>query len=201
MVGLRDSGEEAVSITIRDYPIALDLSHLDWPDSSWPGWVRYEDMAHCKRTSDLREPLPKSIGVAICQLAQLPVEQWFSGYGKLIPDLSLHGAGLHEIHAGPAIGRHLDADTHARLHVKRVLSMMLYVHREWSRDWGGELVLESGISIEPKPGRLVIFDSREEWHRVEPVQTPSGYSRRSLALFWYAAVAGRGERMRAKFAK
>lgn len=182
--------------------IVLDdflVAPCTWPAADWPGWIQYVGADHFKRASDLATPLPTECSILLARMASLPVRNWFPDAGPLLPDLSLHGAGLHEVGPGPAVGRHLDADTHARLGLRRVLSGALYVHECWEDLWGGRLVLESGVIVSPRPGRLLIFDAREEWHRVEPVTCPAGVARRSLAMFWYAAEKGEGKRMRAGF--
>lgn len=171
-----------------------------WPPASWPGWIAYDAAYECKRASDRGSTLPAAIGVLLARMAALPVGDWFPGRGPLTPDLSLWGAGLHEMPAGPGLTRHLDADTHPRLGLRRELSAVLWVHERWEPEWGGKLALESGLVVRPMPGRLCIFSCGNEWHEVRPVMCPEGVTRRSLAMFWYAAEPGDGARPRAVFA-
>lgn len=175
-------------------------ANLTWPAADWKGWVRYDPSYECKRASDLMAPLPSPAGLLLARMAAVPVAEWFPSWPALVPDLSLWGAGLHEMPTGPGLARHLDADTHARLGLRRVLTAVLWVHDEWLPEWGGELQLGAGLAIVPAPGRLAVFACGEEWHEVRPVCCPPGASRRSLALFWYAASPGFGGRPRALFA-
>jgi len=73
--------------------------------------------------------------------------------------------------------RHLDTfqnDT------RRKLSVVCYLNEEhWQEDFGGELAIylpdeqgEKTISIVPKPGRMVIFESQLLEHEVCPVKQP-----------------------------
>ncbi len=163
---------------------AVDAS---WPAADWPGWYVYADVAHRKRACDRSAPLPAPAGEALRQLALLPWGDWF-GLDGLVPDLGLHGGGLHEVGYGGAVGPHLDADHHPRLGLARVLSVVCYTHPRWQAGWGGELDLldETGTlgrSVPPWPGRTVAFAGG--LHAVRPVFCPDSVSRRSLALFLY----------------
>lgn len=69
--------------------------------------------------------------------------------------------------------RHLDTFENDQ---RRKLSMVLYLNKDWSASSGGELVIykqenqnEKAISILPKFGRLVIFESSVLEHEVKPV--------------------------------
>lgn len=170
-----------------------------WPSPEWVGWHDYGETRGGKRASRPDATLPLACGVLLARLAALPVATLFPELPPLVPDLSLWGSGLHEMPAGPGLPRHLDADTHPRLGLARVLSAVLYVHDQWLSSWGGELAFSSGVAVLPAPGRLVIFDCREESHWVHPVQCSGDQTRKSLALFWYAAKAGPNQRLRADF--
>jgi len=69
--------------------------------------------------------------------------------------------------------RHLDTFNNDQ---RRKLSMVLYLNKFWSYENGGELVIyfqknakEQPVSIIPKYGRLVIFESSVLEHEVKPV--------------------------------
>ena len=170
-----------------------------WPVPSWPGWVNYDPKYECKRASNLTDGLPPACSIMLARMAMLPVSQWF-GVAALLPDLSLWGAGLYDMPAGGGLGRHLDADTHKRLGLRRELSAVLWVHDEWRPDWGGEVCLDGGLTVLPMSGRFLAFQCGQEWHEVKPVSCPAGVTRKALAMFWYAPVAGDGRRPRAVFA-
>ena len=58
----------------------------------------------------------------------------------------------------------------------RVFTYVVYLHNSWSPSDGGELAIHSGPKgeevhrIEPRPGRVVFFKSREIWHQVRETQ-------------------------------
>ncbi len=185
----------------------LDASELAtvngaWPARDWAGWHRYDHVYHQKATSDLTAPIPTAIAAILARLAAEPMGYFAVG---AVPDLSLYGAGLHEIGSDGRVDTHLDAELHPRLNLARVVSALLYVHEEWQPGWGGELVLigteEANKQIEPRPGRLVAFATRGAWHAVEAVRCPVGHARRALALFWYAPLTGGEKRTTAHFGR
>ena len=177
-----------------------------WPDDTWPGWVQYSGERGQKRASDLLTPLPAACGELLRRMTLMGVADVLD-HAQAIPDLSLWGAGLHEMGPGGSLPLHLDADRHARLGLERVLSTTLYVHPRWDEGWGGEFELYASRdgyvqqAIQPAPGRFVAFDARgDHYHAVAPVACPTGHARRSLALFWYGpAPRTPGVRPRAEF--
>jgi hypothetical protein len=180
-------------------PSEVAAADIAWPDAEWPGWVLYNPRYESKRASDVTSKLPPACGLLLGRMAAMKLPEGF--LTGLVPDLGCWGAGLNEmLPEGSGLGTHLDADTHGRLHLARVLSAVLYVHYQWDVSWGGELVLAEHQPVACLPGRLVIFDCRETLHRVEPVTCPKGRSRRSLSMFWYAPALGACKRVRAKFA-
>lgn len=172
----------------------LDAVNASWPADDWEGWVRYDQDNHRKMASDLMYPLPPIIGTALSKMASLPASKWAGE--EVLPDLSMHGAGLHMLKPGGVVGTHVDADTHPRIGVQRALSMVLWVHERWGPDDGGLLVLDE-VAVSPIPGRLALFDCRRQVHEVTRVVGAN--DRRSLALFWYAAKVGDGSRKKATF--
>lgn len=190
--------DRPVPHVIADFPESVARAAREaWPAADWPGWVAYQSACEDKRASDLTHPIPGPCALLLAKMAQFPVAYFFPET-QLIPDLSLHGSGLHEMVAGKGLGQHLDADTHIRLGLERVLSAVLYVHEAWDSSWGGELML-ADARIAPLPSRMVIFDCRRIPHAVAALTCPEDVSRKSLALFWYAPAAGTGNRLRAAF--
>jgi hypothetical protein len=193
-----------MNAVVHDNLFSRDLiraARESWPAADWPGWVNYDPATQCKRASDLATPLPAACGQLLAELAALRVGAWFPSIDPLVPDLGLRGAGLHEMPPGPGLAPHLDADTHARLGVARVLSAVLWIHELWTPLWGGELEFASGLVVAPDSGRLVIFDCCTEQHAVRPVTCPADVRRQSLAVFWYAPRPGPGRRLHADFAR
>jgi hypothetical protein len=166
-----------------------------WPAADWPGWVAYPGG---KRAADAASALPAALAALLARLAGLSLGA-LVGMPDAPADLSLYGGGCHELPPGAGLGEHRDADTHARLGLRRAWSAALYVHPAWEAGWGGELVLcgRPNRTVAPLPGRLAVFDARNCRHRVDAVAGP--VPRRSLAVFGYQPAAGRRRRPRAEF--
>lgn len=171
-----------------------------WPDADWAGWHRYDPSYEAKAASNLTEAIPAHLSVVLARMASCDYAELLDLPG-VVPDLSLVGGGLHEMPPGGVLGTHLDADSHARLGLRRAFSAVCYLS-EWQPGDGGELVLcgasrQEETGIEPRQGRLVAFDCRYCWHRVEKIT--GKHPRRSLALFGYLPEVSPRFRTRALF--
>ena len=60
---------------------------------------------------------------------------------KLIPDPHLMGGGLHEIKRGGVLKIHTDFNRHPFLPLDRRLNLLVYLNKNWSNEYGGELEL------------------------------------------------------------
>ncbi|MDI3324005.1 2OG-Fe(II) oxygenase [Pontibacterium granulatum] len=102
---------------------------------------------------------------------------------KLI--LGLFSFESHFAHYSPGAfyKRHVDA---FRGEANRVLTMVVYLNRDWTEDDGGELVLytsdtdQDGIKVTPAMGTVVVFLSEEFPHEVLP-----SYRDRFSIAGWY----------------
>jgi hypothetical protein len=65
---------------------------------------------------------------------------------SLIPDLGLHGGGLHTHARGGKLNVHLDYDIHPKLELQRYLNLIIYLTPGWKPEWGGGL----GMWEDPK---------------------------------------------------
>lgn len=184
---------------------AFDAELVRAADQSWPGadapWVRYQTDLERKSALHQWEHIPQSCAELLGQMALLPVERWLGVPG--VPDLSLYGAGLHEMGRGGRLAMHLDADRHARLGLSRRINAILFVG-DWRPDWGGALVLatnEPPLEILPAFNRLVLFATDDKsLHGVpQPLACPPGVSRRSVALYFWGPAGEATQRPRAEF--
>jgi SM-20-related protein len=88
--------------------------------------------------------------------------------------LGLYDLECHFAIYGPGAGyvRHLDRSPQG---AERVVSLVLYLNRDWQPGDGGELVLttrEGEQWVEPRAGVLVAFLSEELAHEVRPAHRP-----------------------------
>ncbi len=118
-----------------------------------------------------------------------------TGIKGLIADSHYEGGGFHEIYAGGKLGLHADFRINRRLCLQRRLNLLLYLNKEWDDRYNGQLELWDRSAkrrvraISPIFNRCVIFSTdRDSFHgHPDPLKTPAGISRRSLALYYYTA--------------
>ncbi|WP_193162921.1 2OG-Fe(II) oxygenase [Microbulbifer hainanensis] len=118
-----------------------------------------------------------------------------TGIEGLIPDPYLHGAGLHKIESGGKLGVHVDFNGHKRMNVYRRLNVLIYLNKNWEKDWGGDFELWDAEtmtrqkSVSPIFNRMAIFStSSTSFHgHPEPLNCPQDRRRISLALYYYTA--------------
>ena len=116
-----------------------------------------------------------------------------SGIDGLIPDPYFEGAGYHEIVQGGLLGIHADFRINNKLHLQRRLNLLVYLNPDWDESWGGQLELwdqsmaKREASIYPILNRCVIFntDALSFHGHPDPLQTPDGIKRRSMAMYYY----------------
>jgi len=157
-----------------------------------------EPMSYKGQLSDIDAKWPAFSGV----FAQLQSDAFrqlvgrISGISNLLPDPILAGGGLHQSPRSGFLDLHVDANFHPfdkAMHWR--VNILIYVQRDWQDEWGGQLELwsdrdrkpfEKIRSVPPRFNRAVIFSTtRTSWHGVSAVNCPDGFSRKSLALYYY----------------
>jgi hypothetical protein len=113
----------------------------------------------------------------------------------LLPDPYFMGGGFHEISTGGKLGIHADFRINPQLHLSRRMNVIVYLNEDWRDEYGGSLELWSRDmkrkvkSIAPIVNRCVIFNTdADSYHgHPDPLNTPPGVMRRSVALYYYTA--------------
>lgn len=174
---------------------------LNAVDATWPGPT--SGLWHCydsgKRATKTPHGLPRADQLLLDRLAAIPVIDWLRLECEAFPDLDqLHGAGLHQLDAGQSLGLHLDAERHPLMPWRREVSAVLYLDDVTE---GGRLELCDAAgtvieSVESRCGRLVVFATPGQWHRV----SECGSLRRSVCLFWWSVTTDSSGATRATFA-
>lgn len=192
-------------ISDDDFPGELiAAASAAWPDPSWEGWYAYDGPDEAgKMVCDVIKKIPPPCQLLLGIMATRRPE--FLGQAA-IPDLSLHGGGMHTMLPGSHLGLHLDASHHPRYGLERLASSVLFVG-PWQNAWGGHLELWSDqasaveITIMPQQGRLVSFAAtNSSYHAVSRLKCPEEVVRKSLAIFWWGPPSGSVTRPRALFA-
>ena len=96
---------------------------------------------------------------------------------------------------GGKLGIHADFRINEQLHLHRRLNVIIYLNEGWRPEWGGALELwdrEMTAKVRevlPVFNRCVIFNTdADSFHgHPDPLATPEGVFRRSIALYYYTA--------------
>jgi Rps23 Pro-64 3,4-dihydroxylase Tpa1-like proline 4-hydroxylase len=118
-------------------------------------------------------------------------------------ELSLYGAGVHRIKSKGFLQFHTDFNTyHSRgRKLDRRINLLLYLNPDWKPEYKGQLGLcdihtnTCTTKIDPILNRCVIFNttSTSIHGHPEPLNTPDGVSRQSIAVYYYTENTHRNE--------
>ncbi len=119
----------------------------------------------------------------------------------LLPDPYFSGGGLHETSNGGLLGIHADFRVNESLQTLRRVNLLIYLNKDWQDSYGGKLELwdremKSVVkSVAPLFNRCVIFNTDEDsFHgHPDPLTTPEGITRKSIALYYYTATPIRND--------
>ena len=119
-----------------------------------------------------------------------------TGMKGLLPDPYFAGGGLHETSAGGLLGIHADFQVNESLQLYRRVNMLVYLNQDWKLEYGGNLELwdrqmqAKQQTVAPLFNRCVIFNTdADSFHgHPDPLTTPEGVTRRSIALYYYQAL-------------
>ena len=168
----------------------------DFPDVQAIDWARYDHQHSKKLATDKEAHMAEFTRSAIHQLNSgvfLEFLEKLTGIDGLIADPYLWGGGLHQITRGGFLNIHADFNRYRRLKLDRRLNFLLYLNRDWKEEYGGHLELwDKTIKkcvqrVLPVFNRAVVFSTTDFSYHGHPVPLtcPEGWSRKSLALYYY----------------
>jgi hypothetical protein len=169
-------------------------------------WEFLADQGNSKKytTNDesLMGPMTRQVIAQLNGGVMIRFLEELTGITGLVPDPYLAGGGIHILGTGGFLKVHADFNFHQDLKLDRRINVLLYLNPGWQEEWGGNLELwnadmtECAQRIAPMAGRCVIFNTTDvALHgNPEPVHTPDGSPRRSLAFYYYTAGRPREER-------
>lgn len=116
-----------------------------------------------------------------------------TGIKDLIPDPMFYGGGIHRIKTGGKLSVHVDYNYHPVTQLHRRINLLLYLNKDWQKEWGGDLQLWTSDlktcvkKIDPIFNRAVIFSiSDKAYHgHPGPLKSPEGVDRLSFALYYF----------------
>jgi hypothetical protein len=167
----------------------------EFPDSSDQRWFRFDHSKSHKLAMNedwLAGPNTRQLLAQFNSLAFIDFLEALTGVNDLIPDPHFSGGGLHQIETGGFLKIHTDFNVHPVLELDRRINVIIYLNRNWEPDWGGQLELwnvemTEHLKIEPLFNRMIVFDTSDtsKHGHPDPLASPQGVSRRSLAFYYY----------------
>jgi len=133
------------------------------------------------------------------------------GIDRLVPDIGLHGGGVHVSNNGDKLNVHQDYSIHPKVGLERRINVIFHVEPMWQPYFGGHLELWSG-GDQPEHmrrriistfNRMIVFaTSPGSWHGFpEPIEGVDSIRRKSLATYYLSELTDDAvERYRAKYA-
>ncbi len=114
---------------------------------------------------------------------------------NLLSDYGLHGGGWHLMNKKGKLNPHLDYSSHPKTAVQRKFNLIIFLTKNWKKNWGGETCFYSknnqnkkipgklSEKIYPKFNRAIFFDtSKSSWHGVDPIKIKK--IRKSIAVYY-----------------
>jgi len=182
----------------------LDRALEGFPDPAAEVWQQYETYYEEKLESQGEDRLSSDLSLLLYQFNSAPFLRFLeelTGIEGLIGDPYFTGGGLHQIVAGGKLGVHADFSRHYSLPLHRRLNALIYLNRDWKDEYGGHLELwdrdmrACQERIAPIFNRMVVFTTTDwTYHgHPDPLNTPPGVTRKSIALYYFTVDRPKGE--------
>jgi Rps23 Pro-64 3,4-dihydroxylase Tpa1-like proline 4-hydroxylase len=188
-------------------PNFLNESVLDQISSEFPNdfednkdWFHYNNPLEVKYLNSNIENFPKTIKNLYYALSTEQIVKLFSGISsidELERDPTLYGCSLHAHGNNGRLNLHLDYEKHPLLENKeRRLNLILYLNKEWKREWNGETELWNDdvtecITKHPITyNSALLFQTNDiSWHGVpEKIKCPQNEYRKTLAYYYISPL-------------
>jgi hypothetical protein len=114
---------------------------------------------------------------------------------ELFVDPAFHGGGFHQSGDGGFLDTHVDFNMHP-MHSDwlRVLNILLYLNKDWKKEYDGRLMVKARPDDEPRGiepvfnrGLLMLTDDHS-FHGFKKMSLPPGVTRKSIATYAYELV-------------
>jgi hypothetical protein len=118
-----------------------------------------------------------------------------TGHHDLIPDPHMIGAGYMRCATGDSLKIHSDFNFNNTLKLYRMLSINIYLNKDWKKEWNGDLQFwdferkECKTRYYPNAGNAVIFRHHKlGFHgHPEPLACPKDVYRDGFRMFYYVS--------------
>jgi hypothetical protein len=178
-------------------PALLERVLSEFPGPDAIDWKRFEDGTGRKLATRHESQMGEATLSFLHNLNSsrfITFLEKLTGINGLIPDPHLEGGGLHQIERGGYLKIHADFNRHERLALDRRLNLLVYLNKDWKEEYGGHLELwpedmsACARRVLPVFNRVVLFSTTDfSFHgHPEKLTCPDGWSRKSIALYYYS---------------
>lgn len=175
----------------------LDGILNEFPQVNQIKWQKFNDVAQKKlaSTSELQMGVcTKNLLYQLNSGTFINFLEKLTSIDGLIPDPHFQGGGLHQIERGGFLKIHADFNRHTKMKLDRRLNLLIYLNKNWKEEYGGHFELwdrdmtKCEQKVLPIFNRCVIFSTSDySYHgHPEPLNCPEGWTRKSLALYYYS---------------
>lgn len=196
--------------------VAEQLSR-EFPDYNDPTINNHNSALENKRTCNIWDKFPSCTYRAFMELGKVSFIDGIKMITQTDPiylDYGLNGGGWHMHERGGNNNVHLDYNLHPKMGMQRKVNIIIYLTKDWQKEWGGGLELWSHdwSSHQPRKcekvidnifNRAIIFDTTQNsWHGLPNyIDCPEGVIRKSIAAYYVKPAPTSTEyRYRALFA-
>ena len=169
----------------------------EFPTVSPDKWTNYSHVNERKFANPVYSTWGTATQRVVSALNSPAFVEWLgrlTGIDGLIIDESFEGGGLHQSITGGYLNVHADFTVHPHhRHWQRRVNLLLYCNTDWKTEYGGELELwakdmkSCEKKVAPLRNRVLIFNTdMDSFHgHPEPLTTPVGIARQSIALYYF----------------
>lgn len=169
----------------------------EFPDPQSIDWANFNNPQEKKlgsRSETQFGPFTRQLLYAFNSSIVTAFLEKLTGIEGLIPDPYFLGGGLHQTIKGGYLKVHADFNRHPRLKLDRRLNLLLYLNKDWEESYGGHFEMwdremkKCHKKVLPIFNRCVVFSTTSySYHgQPTPLTCPEGWSRKSLALYYYS---------------
>ena len=170
---------------------------------SFKNWAGEKDFfgSKKKKWQNNWDKLPDDTNKFLAYLNQstfINIIEFITNENGLIGDPHLEGGGIHSTGNDGFLKFHIDFNWNKTLKLYRRINTLVYLNKNWKKDYGGQIELasmselgkfKSTLSLEPVFNRTLIFITDENSYHGQPnpVCHPLNARRNSIATYYYSS--------------
>lgn len=176
--------------------VYAELAQMDSAD--WNSYVHFNERKYSNTDMASWGPTLRAVSDAFASERFISFIESLSGFAGLHADASLDGGGVHRSYRGGFLNVHADFTAHHTIkNWRRRVNLLLYLNPVWETEWGGALELWNRdmtayeAKVEPVGNRMLLFTTDEHSYHghPDPLRSPEGLARESLALYYFTEEA------------